>query len=128
VPSGRASNHDAQVQASEFYTDLGGFYYLQDSDIAPFVGGGVGLHAINATWQTGFFDPASGLPITKSESQTATALWVGGGVTVLRSANVHVMGVAKYTVDMVNLDGKPASGVMLGVSVTYHKHTACWPW
>lgn len=123
----RGSSNDPKVSVAEFYADLGGYYYLRDKDVSPFVGGGVGLHSVSASWDDGV-DVASGTPIRRTKSETGTALWGGFGATLLRTADVHVVGVAKYTIDLVNIDGQPAHGVMLGVAVTYTKRGACCLW
>lgn len=123
----RGNNNDPKVRTSEVYADLGGYYYLRDKDVSPFLGAGIGLHEVGVDYEDGV-DPASGSIVRTTESDTGTALWAGAGATLLRTADVHVVGVAKYTIDLVDIKGLPAHGVMIGLAVTYTKRGTCCLW
>lgn len=122
---GRWSPSSQEATATEWYADLGASYYLTDADVSPFVGGGVGLHGVAARWRTGF--DTTGAAVYESDAQSGLGLWAGAGVTMLRTADVHVVAVAKYTVDTFEIDGRVPQGVMLGLAVTYTKrgNTCC---
>jgi hypothetical protein len=114
----RGNTNDPTRRVGDGGIDLGGYYHLMDADISPFVGAGVGLHAVAAHYDAGF-DKVTGEQITKNEGGTGPSIWVGGGVNILRAADVHIMAVAKYEITFVDIQNKPSNGVMAGIGITY---------
>ena len=118
---GRVSDSDDETRggATEWFVDLGGYYFLSQGDISPFVGGGVGLHGVAASWESEESDPFE--DDLESDADQGVGGWVGGGVMVLRTSDVHVLGTVKYQLLSTTIDDEISNGIMFGLTVTYAK-------
>ncbi len=113
----RGNTNDPARSVGEWYVDLGGYYHLSNNDISPFIGAGMGLHTVAATWDE--YDKIAPEPQRVTTQATGPAAWIGGGATLLRASDIHLIATVKYTAVFVNLDGQPAHGAMLGLAATY---------
>jgi len=111
------SNHGqrGETRVSESYADAGVFRVVGDGDVAPLFGGGVG---------------ARGFEITENERDeygeriwergSGNAIWAGGGVMMLRTTQINVFVLGKYSVDLFSIEGRSAPhGLTLSAGATY---------
>lgn len=120
---------DSETRLVETGIDLGGYYHFDKADISPFMGGGLGIHSLAGE----FTDPGP----TKSPDDdqrirvntNGPAFWVGGGATLFRASDVHLVLTGRYTMTMVEILDQPVYGLMVGIGVTYtRKNTVCCLW
>ena len=114
----------ARAGTKEFTTvfplpDIGGYYQFGNEDITPFIGGGVGLHVINGQYENGI-DKITNEVSYQKFSGAGPAIFLGGGVNLLRSADVHLVGTVKYEATVFDIKGQSVqNSVLLGLTLTY---------
>jgi TolB-like protein len=103
----------SQTRIAAFPWDIGMRYiFNRESDFAPFIGGGVGIHFIaGVTYE---YQSVEG----ETDGDTAPALHVAGGIYGFQSSNFRLTLEGKYTI--VFSDAFPNSGSssqMIGISI-----------
>jgi hypothetical protein len=105
--------------------DLFGARIFGLGDVAPYAGGGIGLHRVSLQRDVTRVNPYPPYPTyTDYEEQTATAFAadVGGGLLLLRTYNFHFVLDVRYHVvfdGFTKLGGKGAHGVILSFGINH---------
>ena len=110
------SNHGQRGETSvnESYADAGVFRVFGDGEMAPIAGGGIGARGIEMSDNTPNEDGETW------ERGSGNALWASGGVMMLRTTQINVFVLGKYSVDLFSIPGHSAPhGLTLSAGAAY---------
>ena len=99
---GSTAGERGAVRVNEAYIDAGVFRTFGDGDFAPIAGGGIGSHGFAVSEREDEFGDR------EWEERGGNALFVGGGVMMLRTTKLNVFVLGKYSVDLFSLEGRSA--------------------
>lgn len=117
--------------AGGFAVNLAGKYFLRpEQDMGPFIEGGVGVRFLTAAETVP--DPLDPLfTIVNRDTANGLGAFIGGGVVLFRSADLHVVASGRYDVSFVQFhgleEGRQAHGVSVGVGLTYTSMSSLCP-
>lgn len=112
---GGSHGQRGEVRVNESYADAGVYRVFGDGEIAPLAGGGIGTRGFaisegerdelgDRVWKNG----------------AGNALWAGGGVMMLRTTQINVFVLGKYSVDLFSVEGHSAPhGLTLSAGAAY---------
>lgn len=112
---GSTHGQRGEVRVNETHADAGVFRVFGDGEMAPIAGGGIGARGVGLS---GAERDEYGERIW--EDRSGNALWAGGGVMMLRTTQINVFVLGKYSVDLFSLEGNPAPhGFTLSAGAAY---------
>jgi hypothetical protein len=101
--------------------DLFGARIFGLGDVAPYAGGGIGMHRVSLSRDYSTQDSYNNAPY-RDQDVTALSLDVGGGLLLLRTYNWHLVFDLRYHVifdEFKKMDGKGAHGVILSFGINH---------
>lgn len=117
VSGSLGSNHGqrGETRVNETWADAGVFRVFGDGEMAPMAGGGIGARG---------FAMSENEPDEDGErvweSGSGNALWLSGGVMMLRTTQINVFVLGKYSVDLFSIEGHAAPhGLTLSAGAAY---------